>query len=247
LEDLATPLQGPLIWVLLIFSIWMLSDAIRRRAGWFWYIVILAAPLGAVIYFVAVKLRLSGRSSDSTLATPGSSMPASNRKLSSTVLSSQLDRADQLEAADHYDEAIPIYEEALKRDPNCLRAQHGMARCELGLGHPRAAVTLLEKVMSADREFGNFGAALDYADALWLAGERQDTLDLLRGLVSTTGRMNHRLALAHYLAENGDTTDAQSEAQRVLQDHASLSADEQMRQLRWRERATQMLGEWQKP
>lgn len=232
-----------MIWVLLIFSIWMLSDAIRRRAGWFWYIVILAAPLGAVIYFVAVKL-MSGRSGDATLTTPGS-MPASNKKLSSTPLSSQLDRADQLEAADRYDEAVPIYEEALERDPNCLRALHGMARCELGLGHPRAAVTLLEKVMNADREFGNFGAALDYADALWLAGERQDTLDLLRGLVSTTGRMNHRLALAHYLAENGDTTDAKSEAQRVIQDHALLSADEQTRQQRWRDRATEMLEEWQ--
>ena len=245
MEDIATPLQGPLIWVLLIFSIWMLSDAIRRRAGWFWYIVILAAPLGAVIYFVAVKLTgMSGRSSEATLAGLGS-VSASNKKIALTLLSSQLDRADQLEAADQYDEAVHIYEEALERDPNCLRALHGMARCELGLGHPRAAVTLLEKIMNADREFGNFGAALDYADALWLAGQRQDTLDLLRGLVGTTGRMNHRLALAHYLAENGDAADAKSEAQRVIHDHAALSAEEQMRQQRWRDRATQMLGEWQ--
>lgn len=245
MEELATPLQGPLIWVLLIFSIWMLSDAIRRRAGWFWYIVILVAPLGAVIYFVAVKLTgMATRSSETTAGGPGAG-PASNKKISSTLLSTQLDRADQLEAADQYDGAVPLYEEALEHDPNCLRAMHGMARCELGLGHPRAAVTLLEKVMAADREFGNFGAALDYADALWLAGQRQDTLDLLRGLVGTTGRMNHRLALAHYLAENGETTDAKVEAQRVIQDHAALPADEQMRQQRWLDRAMQMLGEWQ--
>jgi hypothetical protein len=220
----------------------MLSDAIRRRAGWFWYIVILAAPLGAVIYFVAVKLpKFSNRSGEPLQA--GTESARSVRP--SSFPSNSLNRADELEAADRYDEAVPIYEEALARDANNLRAMHGMARCELGLGHSRSAVELLEKVLRADREFGNFGAALDYADALWLAGQKQDTLDLLRGLVDVSGRINHRLALAHYLAENGDPSSAKVEVQHAIEDYTALPPDEQARQQRWVERANEMLAQWQ--
>jgi len=239
------PVHGPLVWVIIIFSIWMLSDAIRRRAGWFWYLVILAAPLGAVIYFVAVKLLSTpGRPSGVPPTSPAAASSRSVRPATG-LLQNGLDRADKLEAAERYDEAVPIYEEALARDPNNLRAMHGMARCQLGLGDPRAAIELLEKVLNTDREFGDFGAALDYADALWLAGRQQDTLDLLRGLVNLTGRINHRLALAHYLGESGDPPSAKAEAERAIADHGALSVEEQMRQRHWIERANQMLAQWQ--
>jgi hypothetical protein len=132
----------------------------------------------------------------------------------------------------------------LAHDPDSLRAMHGMARAELGLGHPRVAIELLEKVVSKDREFANFGAALDYADALWMAGQQQDTLDLLRGLVDLTGRINHRLALAHYLAEGGDTDAAKVEAERAIAAHASLPEDEQVRQRHWLDRAIRMKDQW---
>jgi hypothetical protein len=243
LEDMTTPVQGPLIWVFLVFSILMLLDAILRRAGWFWYIVILAAPLGAVIYFVAVMLpKLSARTNKTA---PSDSASLGRPKTSSGFVYSNIERADHLEAAEQYDEAIPIYEEALERDPNNLRALHGMARCELGLGHPRVAVELLEKVLGVDREHANFGAALDYADALWLAGQRQDTLDLLRGLVDVTGRINHRLALGHYLAEGGDLEAAKTEVARAITAHAALPGDEQARQKHWLDRAQQMIEQWQ--
>ena len=239
------PVQSPWIWILLVFSIWMLSDAIRRRAGWFWYLVILIAPLGAVIYFVAIKLpSISSRTKATTEMGPqlGS---AANRKATSSFLSSNLEQADQLEENELYDEAMPIFQEALERDANDLRALHGMARCELGLGHPRAAVALLEKVLNSNREFRSFGAALDYADALWLAGQKQDTLELLRGLVGLTGRINHRLALAHYLGENGNIAEAQAEIRNAIREHEAMPPDEQVKQQRWVERATHMLAQLQ--
>ena len=239
------PAPSPFIWILLVFTIWMLSDAIRRRAGWFWYLVILVAPLGAVIYFVMVKLPsitsvrvLSSSSNDpATLGVP-------QKRLTPSFMNTNMDRADQLEEAEQYDEAVPIYQEVLTIDANDLRALHGMARCELGLGHPRVAVALLEQVLNIDREYRNFGAALDYADALWLAGQKQDTLDLLEGLIKATGRVNHRLAYAHYLATNGDVVRAQAEAKRVIDEHGALPASEQLKDQYWIERATQMMAEW---
>ncbi len=223
----------------------MLSDAIRRRAGWFWYLVILVAPFGAVIYFVAIKLPNVSPGTKPATAIDTHSVPATNRMVASANLSTTLEHADQLEENELYDEAMSIFQEALERDPNDLRALHGMARCELGLGHPRAAVTLLEQVLRTDREYRNFGAALDYADALWLAGQKQDTLELLRGLVGLTRRINHRLALAHYLAEIGNTTDARTEIQHAIREHEAMPPDEQVKQQRWLERATHMLTQWQ--
>ena len=241
------PAPSPFIWILLVFTIWMLSDAIRRRAGWFWYLVILIAPLGAVIYFVIVKLPDFSAARSSAPGKVGESAnPATqHRRFSSGFLAPSLDRADQLEEAGRYDEAVPIYQEALANDPNDLRALHGMARCELGLGHPRVAVALLEQVLNTDREYCNYGAALDYADALWLADQKQDTLELLQGLVRATRRVNHRLAYAHYLATNGDLENARSEAQSVINEHAALSASEQLKGQRWIERAKAMLAEWE--
>ena len=228
------------IWISFIFTFWMLFDAVRRRAGWFWYMVALIAP---IIYFMIVKLPslLTGRAG--IIGEPGA-LGAQSMRPSSSLLAANLNRADQLEEIERYDEAVPIYQEALANDPNDLRALHGMARCELGLGHPRVAVTLLEQVLNVDREYCNYGAALDYADALWLAGQKQDALELLEGLTRTTGRVNHRLAYAHYLAMNGDLVRARAEVQKVIDDHGSLPASEQLQDQRWIERAQRMLADW---
>ena len=39
------------------FSVWMFVDALRRKAEFYWYLVILFVPLGAFIYFLFVKLQ----------------------------------------------------------------------------------------------------------------------------------------------------------------------------------------------
>jgi hypothetical protein len=235
------PVSNSYVVIVSVFIVWMLFDAVRRRAGWFWYPVILLAPL---IYFLFVKLpaMISARGASDS-GTDSEALDAS--RLSSSFPIPNLERADQLEESEHYDQAMPIYQDALARDASDLRALHGMARCELGLGHPRVAVTLLEQVLAADREYRNYCAALDYADALWLAGQRRDTLELLEGLVEVTRRVNHRLAFAHYLATNGDVDKAQSEVRRVIDEHAALPVDEQLRDKYWIERANGMLADWE--
>ena len=235
------PVSNSYVVVVSVFIVWMLFDAARRRVAWFWYPVIVLAPL---IYFLFVKLPamiLTRAASDS--GTDSTPLGSSGR--SSGFLTLNLDRADQLEESECYGEAIPIYQEALAKDAHDLRALHGMARCELGLGHPSVAVTLLEQVLTADRDYRNYGAALDYADALWLAGQKQDTLELLEGLVKNTGRVNHRLAFAHYLGSFGDIQRARSEVGKVIDENAALPPSEQLKDKFWIERATRMLADWE--
>jgi len=239
----ANPISAtsPYFWIGIGFTAWMLLDATRRRVDWFWYLVALLTPF---IYFLMVKLP-----NNPAIPTPGSEVnPTIVNGQKSPVGSGQLppnlERADQLEEAERYDEAMPIYRESLEFVSDDLRALHGMARCELGLGHPSIAVTLLEKVLNTDREYRGYAAALDYADALWLAGQKQDTLELLDGLVHATGRPNHRLAYAYYLAAHGDLPKAQAETRRVIDEHSALPQQQKQDDQHWRDRAEQMLTEW---
>ena len=232
-------LSSPYFWIGVVFTIWMVLDASRRRVDWFWYLVALLTPF---IYFLMVKLPNNPAIPEAGSNSDVPQVGKSKRQLGSSPFLSNLDRADQLEEIERYDEAVPIYQEALDHDPNNLRSLHGMARCELGLGHPRIAVSLLEQVLNTDREYGNYAAALDYADALWMSGQKQDTLELLDGLVHATGRPNHCLAHAHYLAENGELAKAKAVVDRVIEEHASLHPAEQPKDQYWRDRAEQMLA-----
>lgn len=239
------PVFDTSVWIPLIsFTLWMFFDAIRRQAGWFWYVVILAAPLGPFIYFFTVKLPNVTTKSESNPVKPTSPVgPNTTGGGLGVTLLADLNQADRLELASMYDDAVPIYQHALSRNPSDLRALHGMARCELGMGHPREAANLLERILSKDREYGDFGAALDYADALWLSGQREDTVELLRGLARLTGRINHRLAYAHYLAENGELSIALTEVQGAIDDHAALPENQKAPLQHWRDRATKMLDQ----
>ena len=69
------PVSNTYVVIVSIFIVWMLFDAGRRRVAWFWYPIILLAPL---IYFLFVKLpaMISGRgASDSSADSAASGSP----------------------------------------------------------------------------------------------------------------------------------------------------------------------------
>lgn len=238
----STPQIPAYAYVLLVFSVWMLVDAYRRKAAFHWYVVILVLPLGAVFYFFFVKLKdfrpstPSGEANASPVVFPAS-RPSSPSQLV------DLERADTLEASEQYGEAETLYQAALAANPQDLRALHGLGRCRLGQGRAREAVDLLERVVTEDREYRNYGAALDYADALWEAGQREDTVELLENMAEVTGRINHRLALAHYLIEQGQIERARRELERALTENAAAPEEVQQRARTWVQRAQKMLSD----
>jgi hypothetical protein len=225
------------------FMIWMLVDAWRRRVPPHWYFIIVVMPFGAVFYFVMVKLRdyREGvtRSSfgpvESVRPYPGSLLP-----------NPSLDRADALEAREQYAEAEPLYRAVLAVDASNKRALHGLSRCLLGAGNAVGSIEHFEKLLELDREFSDYSAALDYADALWAADQKSDCIELLERVADLTGRINHRLALGHYLAEFGQIDRAMREIERALDEARgpALVFDDRKRQ--WIERGRQMLADLSK-
>jgi hypothetical protein len=227
----------------LAFTIWMLVDAYRRRAPLHWFLLIfLFSPLGAVVYFFVVKLK-DFRGTGAKLGTVGGINLEKLWSFSTRLGGDELDQADDLERRDDYRGAEPLYRAALLRTPNDKRALHGLARCREGLGDYREASQLFETLLSIDREYADFGAALDYVDTLWSANRPVEALELLESLAEHTHRINHRLAFAHYLSLSGDVRRARGEIQRALTEQQALSPDVQRRHRIWVERANTMLAE----
>ncbi len=233
----------PFAVVLLIFSIWMLVDAYRRRAELYWIAIILLLPFGSVIYFVFIKLKDFTREKPTLTRgeQPAPELGELARPSAPKNPQAIVAQADGLEERGSYDEAIQRYQMVLATEPHNLFAMHGMARCLLGKKEPENAVNYLEKVVETDREFRDYSAVLDYGEALWQSGRRDDCVELLEALATHTGRFNHRIAAAHYLAESGSTAKARARLSQLLEEHTAADTATQLGNQRWAERAEQML------
>ncbi|HEY3668280.1 MAG TPA: tetratricopeptide repeat protein [Polyangiaceae bacterium] len=232
--------------VIACFHVWMLVDAIRRRAPFYWYLVFLL-PFGTIIYFFMIKLpELNGRrpASPTVFAVRGPSLEdlAEQARVTPSELN-KLAYADALLDAQKLPEAVGRYRDVLRQSPDSKEALHGVSRALLSLSRPLEAIDELAHLMELDSAFRDYSAALDYAEALWQAGQHEDAIGLLTGLVGVSKRINHRMALAHYLKEQGDSATARSELDQALRDFASSPDFVQRRDQRWAERARKLLAE----
>ena len=225
------------------FTIWMIIDAIRRRAEYYWYLIILFVPFGSLIYFALVKVK----DWDLGRRLPGAGtkdVSRLHRKLQETPsVANKLELADALEGAERFQEAEPLFREVLEQDPGNLQSLHGLARCAMSDGRFDEAVEYLEKLLGEDNAYRDYGAALDYAEALWRNGQRDDTIEVLEGLVAISTRVNHHVALAHYLQEDGRTARAREVLERGLANWETSPDFVQRRDEKWARRARKMLAQ----
>jgi len=230
------------------FQVWMLVDAVRRRAPFYWYLVILfLGPLGTLAYFWMMKLQGGGAAARASLpvAQPlGPSLADLQARAQETPSElNKLAYADALAGEQRFQEAVERYREVLTLSGESREALHGLARALLALGRASDACDELATLMEIDPAFRDYGAALDYAEALWQAGQHDDAIGLLTGLVGVSKRINHRMALAHYLKEQGDRGTARTELEAALREFASSPDYVKRRDQRWADRARRLLTE----
>lgn len=226
--------------VMWAFSFWLVADCLRRRANPVWVaVILLIQPYGGVAYLLYLKwAQYRGRA-------VGAIKPeaAARAGVPGAPDEPGLDVADRLEAERRFGEAAPLYRRALERDAKDPRALHGLARSAIELQQPRDALEAYEALMAVDPRYRNYAAALEYAEALHLAGRDADAAGLLEGLVEETGRLNHRLALAHYCEAAGQTARARSVLSDALVAYASSPLLEQEANRHWHRRITDKLDE----
>ena len=227
------------------FNIWMIVDAIRRRAEIYWLLIIIFIPFGSLIYFALVKLkdydfsRLSG-------AVPARNVGGNIAELETAAVetpsvANKLALADALTEGERYADAMPIYREVLARDAQEKQALSGLARCLLGSGKPAEAAEQYELLLTEDRAYRDYSAALEYAEALWQAGRFDDAIDLMTGLAATTRYINHRVGLAWYLQQHGRNERAREVLKELLVDYAEAPEFVKRRDRDWAKRAEKML------
>lgn len=180
-------------FALMLLTLWALYDAVKRRAPLYWYfLLVLGFPIGAVFYVAWSKLR------------------------GFDPVERQLDFADRLERERSYAEAARLFNGVLEIHPSTPRALHGHARCAVELGELQRALDLYDRLMRVDPRFRDYSAALEYAEVLSRTGRPNDAADLLRGLVRESAKPNHRLALAHYLNQSGERDSARANLETFL-------------------------------
>ncbi|HTV18748.1 MAG TPA: tetratricopeptide repeat protein [Polyangiaceae bacterium] len=233
-----------LIWA---FSFWMVADCLRRQKSPLWVVaILLIQPYGAFAYVAYLKWSERQRAQQGRLPTPEAVAYAAPRAAPSPRPSAldalpTLDVADQLEEQARFSEASHIYRRALDSAAGDPRALHGLARCLIELDREREALSTYEALMAIDPRYRNYAAALEYAEALHRVGRTLDAAGLLEGLAEETGRLNHRLALAHYYEASGQTARARDVLEDALEAYASSPEQARRANRRWHRRITDKL------
>ena len=187
------------------FSFWMVAVAVQRRSSGLWIAVILLfSPFGGLAYLFYRQF-LQARRPASPGAALGTGATASAEQVSQRPHEAALEVADQLEAQRRFGEAVLIYRRTLDQWKGHPRAIHGLARCLSELDQLDEALSHYEALMAEDPRYRNYSAALEYAEGLQRGGRGSEAIELLEGLARETGRLNHRMALAHYCELGGQT------------------------------------------
>jgi hypothetical protein len=207
-----------LAYLLIAFKVWMLLDVIRRRIHVLWYLIVLA-PLGDVVYFFAVKLR-----DFQTRATPPAAPNTRERTLAALEhavgetpsFNNRVRYGWALLEAGEPKRAVSFFQLAAGTHRHDKEAPFGLGLAHLESGDNESAVDALTPVVDRNLEYEQFAAALALAEALYRAGRKADTIDLLRAISARSRRLEHRLVLARYQLRGDDKADARDTLQAAL-------------------------------
>ena len=225
-----------------IFSLWMLYDAVQRRAEPIWYLVILM-PFGEVIYFFAVKYNdpdiqqlvrnlSSGRPKLSELRYNARMTPSAYNR-------ARLARG--LHDAQQYEEASDLFDELIREDPTDDKLRQDRGINALAMDDGARAIECLEPIVKRDLSFDSFSAAGDLATAYRKTGADDKAIALLREVLGKSRRIVHQVSLAELLIEKAETDEARTVLQTALDDFEHSPRYVQRSEHRWARRARKML------
>jgi tetratricopeptide (TPR) repeat protein len=127
----------------------------------------------------------------------------------------ELQRARELETAEHFEQAIPIYLEVLKREPQNLEANLGLGRAYFHCGQPAQAAESFERALQLQPENTEI---MEWLGKSYLrAREPQKVLELFGHEDSLASRYAWaHLLLAHAFDAQDKLDEARDELERAL-------------------------------
>jgi hypothetical protein len=214
------------------FTIWMLVDAVKRRPILYWYVIIFL-PFGPFVYFFAFKIHDHDFDWLRNLfhASPRAPSLADLRERAreSPSVENRMRLANALHDAGEYVEAAEVFEAVLGTHADEPDALYGLGRCKMELGEPEVAVELLTRLVEKNRAYRDYAACLELAEALTRTGQDDEAIELLQGLLRSSPRPRHAVALARRLLAVARVEEAQRVLREALADHERNHAANQRR------------------
>jgi hypothetical protein len=236
---------SPLYLAQAALTLWMLVDAYRRGAEFYWYWIILVfQPLGAWAYFLLFKVkdfRLGDGWLSGLFERPPSLEELRHRAERSGTLASRLELAERLAGAREYTEALPHLEAVLAREPDHCQALFLLAGAQRGLGHPEQAMPALQKLIVRHPSWRDYQAWHTLIEIRREAGDLAGALESCRELVRVAPRLEHKCLFAEHLLMTGEKDEAGQVLEQGLDDYHYLTGLGRRRDRRWVGKAKQLL------
>lgn len=194
-----------------VFKLWMIFDATRRRVDRWWYYVLLL-PVGDLVYFFSVKLR------DFNMR--DSAPPGPPKSLELTKLEREAEQSPSfhnrvrlgwglLEVGQPQD-ALRCFEQALATHVNDKEALFGQGLSQLELKQSEAAAATLSKLVGRNLAYQDYEAALMLAEALFRTERRAEAFDVLQAVIRDSHKLEHQLLLARYQLRGQNKAEARA-------------------------------------
>jgi hypothetical protein len=227
------------------FMVWMLVDAYRRGAEYYWYLIILFLPVvGAWVYFFAVKVQSGDFRSVNLggLIRRGPSLDQLRYLADQTpTLTNHLNLAQRLIEVGQHAEAVPHLDAVLKTEPDHGMALYSLATCHHELGRPAEAVPVLERLLRRDNRWGNYAGWRLLVEAQDESGDRAGALQSCRELARLAPTLQNQCLLAEHLLDDGQVIEARMLLDQALRDHDYAPGHVRRRNGRWAAEARRLI------
>ncbi|MGA2865367.1 MAG: tetratricopeptide repeat protein [Verrucomicrobiota bacterium] len=255
--SLLTRLANPEAWyrsagflLVLLFQLWMLTDAVRRRE-WLWALFILLGFGFSALFYYLVVYRAA------PLATRGFELPGAHDRRRIKELQAQIHHLDK---AHHYSQlgdiyfqqgklepAEACYRAALEREPQDIDTRAHLGQCLLRRKKPAEARPLLEGVVAENPKHDYGYSLMALAETLAALGETEAAFHIWLQVAASHSYPRAKVQLAElYVAKNQPEL-ARTEVNEVVADDAHAPAFQRKRDRVWVGRARSLMRKLGRP
>ncbi len=237
-------LSNPWIAIVMVFQLWMLIDAFRRRE-WVWAVFIFIGwGISALFYYFAVYRAAPA-------ATRGFELPGAYDRRRIKELQAQIHHLDKAhhhsQLGDLYfqqgklEKAQECYRAALERDPLDIDTRAHLGQCLLRDGKPAEAKPLLEGVIKENPKHDYGYSQMAFAEALTGLGDTDAAFNVWKEVTDKHSYPRAKVQLAELHMARHENELAQTQLTDVIADDAHAPAFQRKRDRVWVRRARSLL------
>ncbi len=233
-------LANPIYFLVFLFQIWMLVDAVRRRE-WIWVFFILIGSLISAAFYYFMVYR------DAPSATRGFELPGAHDRRRIKELQAQIHHLDK---AHHYSQlgdiyfqqgklarAEECYRAALERDPRDIDTRAHYGQCLLRLKRPAEAKPLLEGVVNENPKHDYGYSQMALAETCTALGETDGALAIWKQVTESHSYPRAKVQLAELYISRNQLDLARDQLREAVSDDVHAPGFQRKRDRVWVRRA----------